>query len=1353
MLFSFSNGRMLVMVILCLFLNKNHAQLREPFSHLNVPLEENAFFLPQSFNTVRMPNAYADTTTLTASRCAALFMSMGRASIDSTHVLTDFSGFRERKDSAAHSVGCYSLALMDLEYFDLQANALSDGMVYRQDGHFYHAPGCAQSPCIKHESLLLWVDAPTVHAQIYHFVMSQESYISNYGDKADSVFVDFDDGLGWRVLLPEAVMIVDYSAEQRDRVVRCKLYRSNRPVKFSRCKLLFTEEYDVCANSDFPFPTNSPWPSETSNPWDVSTTLGETHVTGRAYTLVSADGVFDKPFVFVEGIDFGIDRDGHPIHDWYRHGTFGWCEFVSGFQDPNVNDDIIYGYDDLHLLPELLSAARDGGYDLVLIDFFDGATWLQHNSALVQHVIRLCNDYKIGHEPIVVAGASMGGVLSRHALRTMELNGEDHCTRLWISMDAPHEGAHIPLSLQHAIRFSLEHGQEAAQLFRDRYLLRPAATQMLDAQVFHSLHNYNEWYSTIREMGYPQKCRTVALSNGMANGFGLNYYNDELMDWECNAAGLVHSKMLLLPESGDAYNSLSLPGNPVMAHFKLPVVGAEAIGDEWYFWLGGVGLGVLDLIDIDEEIVHTSVATPNRDYAPGGKRNTIQVFAKALNQGLDDLEESLAGISFCGNVTPSDYNPDHTFVLSQSAVGLQLQDPYLDVEEYLWQHPEENHFDRMCFAQNHNENHTEITQQNIQVVLEELIAPEASALDTVLNSSSPNNGVFNFGRPEYSYIRSVHIHDDGHVLVNAMMNTHYNQANDYVSMQSHFELNTLPCSPEVIRVDNNGLLSIGDAVEEYRTGQLTIGRDSKLIIGNNGRVVVHEGSTLVIEDGGMLEIAPGGVLQIESGNVIIRSGGICRLMGLPNDAYTHRLILSGNDARILLDAGQIQLEDLVQLKMEEGVLETGYLEVAPYTSAYLDMGHNARFAWSGHGPDDLILKIMDSAQLRNTQWMQGKIELSNGLVDLTYHGAIRTDAWLSATNVHFFASDLWEAEFSEVLKLNGSAIFQDCRFEHVELRSLESKLTVRNSDFIGPNSGIQLFEGAFLITGCEFENATCNSTDLQAPSIVADSKFNYNSGLIDWSATELFIRNCDFESSENSVIDKTDGLLSVKCSNFKSCGPITVSTARLDMSTLLHGGKNSFRSVSDCVVLNDAYGLYLEEGANDFAGCYHRVLEGTYDTSCVELECDFELMAQGNHWGFDFDGISQENGLMFPPHNMIRVSSIEPSVCAGWEAGISCHMTLIDLSPIEPVRCHDVIKQQASTPSMDSTMKSFLEGKSVSDFCCEISVYDIHGRLVTSCFFEEGSFFSESSFSLASGLYVFIARGDVETYSLRRFIE
>jgi len=139
--------RKLILAMLCLIVNAMNAQLRDPFTHLNLSSSTTGFFIPQSFNTVRMPDPYSDTTTINASQCAALFMSMGRASLDSTHVLADFSGFRERKDSVAHSAGCYSLALMDLRYDDLRSTALSDGSMYREDGQFYHAPGCSQSPC------------------------------------------------------------------------------------------------------------------------------------------------------------------------------------------------------------------------------------------------------------------------------------------------------------------------------------------------------------------------------------------------------------------------------------------------------------------------------------------------------------------------------------------------------------------------------------------------------------------------------------------------------------------------------------------------------------------------------------------------------------------------------------------------------------------------------------------------------------------------------------------------------------------------------------------------------------------------------------------------------------------------------------------------------------------------------------------------------------------------------------------------------------------------------------------------------------------------------------------------------
>ncbi|MFM7235086.1 MAG: hypothetical protein ACKOZM_10920, partial [Flavobacteriales bacterium] len=957
-----------------------------------------------------MPDPFSDTTSLTASQCAALFMSMGRASLDSTHVLADFSGFREHKDSVAHSEGCYSLALMDLRFNDFHPDAMTNGWMYRENGNFYQTAGCTSSPCAEYESLVLWVDAPHIASKVYHFVLSASSLVSNYESAIDSMYIDFDDGFGWRVLNAGQHYEIDYTEGDRNRSVRFRLHRAENATKYSTCVLKNDEEYDVCSSSQFPLPDLPPWTSSGDNPWDVETEADGEMVMGRAYTLISQDGVFDKPFVFVEGIDFGLDRDGHAIHDWLRHGTFGWCEFSSGFQDPDVNDDIIYGYDDLHLMPQLLQSIREEGYDIVLIDFHDGATWLQHNSALVQHVIRLCNEYKSGQESNVVAGASMGGVISRHALRTMELNGEEHCTRLWISMDAPHEGAHIPLALQYAIRFSADHGEEQAQLFRERYLLRPAARQMLDAQVFNSTVDHDAWYGPLREMGYPQSCRSLALSNGMGNGQGLNYASNELMDWECSNGGLTHSKFLLLPENGDPFNSLSIPGFPLVAHFRAPLVGWEAAGDELYTWFGFLLLGVIDMIDIDEEIIYTPAGIANRDYAPGGKRNTIQTYAAAINTGLARMEEALGDFDYCADVSPDDYNASHAFVLTQSAVGIISEDPYLNVADYLWEHPDENYFNRVWFAQGHNENHTELTDENLEVVLEEVLAPEHTALDTALTVASANGGVFNYGRPEFPYLSNIHVHDGGRLHVNAMMNTHFNEANDYLSQDFHFEATTMDCTPIIIRVDEDGELQVGDALEEYRTGQITIGRDSRLIIGSNGKLTIHPGSTVIIQEGGALEVLPGGTIECMSGTISIRAGGSCDFQGMSNQNYEHIIALSGHDARWLFDGGQLHIAENTTVSNSLNVSETGYLEVNVGTENMLHMEENAKLHLCGAGYDDEILRILHGAHLQNANWMLGTIQLSNGRVDLTHNGAIYTDARLEAENVWFYASDQWEAD-------------------------------------------------------------------------------------------------------------------------------------------------------------------------------------------------------------------------------------------------------------------------------------------------------------------------------------------------------
>lgn len=1322
---NFRIGRKVAYTLLCLFQTAfMNAQLRVPFTELDASVVGHGFFFPQSHNTVKDPDPYSDQYILTASQCASLFMSFGRACLDSTHVLADFSGFREHKDNVAHSEGCWSMALLDIEYVDFRADALQAGLVYRSDGNFQHNEGCAASPCLWKDALVLWVDAPHIAARAYRFKMPAAASISNYESIPQSVLIDFDDGLGWRVLLAEQVYDVDYSDELRDRVVRCELRRDGYAVKRSSCMLRSASELDPCSTTTFPYPDFAPWTSDEAHPWDLQVNTDEGTVNGRAYTLLSTDGVFDKPFVFVEGIDFGLDRDGHPIHEEHRHGTFGWCEFTSGFQDPDVTDDLVYGYDDLHLMPELLQQIRDYGYDIVLVDFHDGAAALQQNAALVEEVIRLCNEYKLANNALVVSGASMGGVITRYALRHMELNGEDHCVRLWVSFDAPHIGAHIPRALQESIKFNLEHGQEQAQLFRDRYLLRPAARQMLDVQVFSGLNEYDDWYGQLNEMGYPQNCRTIAISNGLANGDGLHYAEERMLDWDCDAAGMVFEKQYLYHEGGDAYNALSLNNFYVLGDFRTTLAGMEAVGDEVYFWFGGLLIGALDVVDIDHDMVMTPAGTINRDYAPGGKRNTLQTLAAAINQGVHEFEENWNVDFLCDDVFPSDYNRDHAFVLSGSAVGIALDNPYQNLEQYMDEHAEENYFDRVLFAQDHNENHTELTPTNLAFIADEVLGFDRTPLDTALTTQSLNGGVFNFGRPEYGYLQSTHVHSGGRLLVNAFLPTHFDESGDYISTDNHFELSTLGCTPAVVLIDHEGFFEIGDQAAEYRTAQLTLNRDSRMVIGNQGTLRIFEGSILVVEEGATLEVMPGGSVEVFNGSIIIHAGAKVHFMNSSNTMVNHEITLSGSDARLFFDGGELHLDDWVTLSMSQQPETNGCIEVAQGTENVLHMESNSKFKWAGKSNENVILRLNNGAHFQNANWTLGEIHLSHGKVDLTYNGALYTDASLSATDVHFFASDQWGTTSTEVWVWFNTCAFDSCIFEHVRLHNQSGKTRLTHCEFLGIDAGFFAYEGRYSAEACFFDGNGIESNELQLPSSIKQSVFINNAHVRDWSNTLLNLEECDFSNGSVPCIEKFDGGINLRCNMIHSTQGIVAHDAWVNMSSSDGSGYNVFDDVPVCLELDHASDLMLIKGFNNFSGYTEKIFSGTIDSMCIaDDDCAMHWDAQYNMWGMlgASNQLSTYEGLLFPTSDMFDVVATGTANCSGYEMDGGCQIWFSDESPWYNKECpagldfdrqtvdHELISDEIPWRIIGAEQGLLISGKQA---CVRCSVFDCSGRLL-----------------------------------------
>lgn len=200
----------------------------------------------------------------------------------------------------------------------------------------------------------------------------------------------------------------------------------------------------------------------------------------------------------------------------------------------------------------LNQAIEDEDYDLVFIDFVNSTDFIQRNALMVEEVIRRVNQLKVGNEKNAVLGMSMGGLVGRYALRHMEMEGETHETKLYISHDTPHQGANVPLAAQALVRhlvgeeislpvffslfnvnlFDLE--DNFPELSEGLELLQsPAAQQMLVYQLQGVGDNVSIDHTTLhgsflneyKSMGYPQQdnIRNIAIANGTECGSPLDF--------------------------------------------------------------------------------------------------------------------------------------------------------------------------------------------------------------------------------------------------------------------------------------------------------------------------------------------------------------------------------------------------------------------------------------------------------------------------------------------------------------------------------------------------------------------------------------------------------------------------------------------------------------------------------------------------------------------------------------------------------------------------------------------------------------------------------------------------------------
>jgi hypothetical protein len=193
---------------------------------------------------------------------------------------------------------------------------------------------------------------------------------------------------------------------------------------------------------------------------------------------------------------------------------------------PNYSFDyFVYKLLDVPLNGSTFWSALIGEYDIVFLDYTNGVDDIFRNARLLEQVIEWANAQKANvpdAQPNVVLGVSMGGLVSRVALRRMEVEGKSHDTRLYISLDSPHKGANVPPAYQ-ALAWTINSYLSFVDPSLSHFLFAPATKQMLKYypdpanKTFTSSH-HNAFMAQYDALGFPTTTRNVAIANGSNAG-------------------------------------------------------------------------------------------------------------------------------------------------------------------------------------------------------------------------------------------------------------------------------------------------------------------------------------------------------------------------------------------------------------------------------------------------------------------------------------------------------------------------------------------------------------------------------------------------------------------------------------------------------------------------------------------------------------------------------------------------------------------------------------------------------------------------------------------------------------------
>ena len=625
-------------------------------------------------------------------------------SIDSIYefskTLNRLESFVDKNDNRNYKRKSIPISVIDVSYNEIKSDAFEKNILQVEDSKIKNTNSKENPYLTKNLYVATALKDKIFHGSNVSFVFEDTFYYTNKDTKNSIYEIDFDDGYGFREIEFGQTINVSYSCVGEKTLKLKKTDKNNQRTSatlraIANGTLITTFTVLVQALS-IPQPTFTIPESELTFQVPSNYPYGGVQAKGKAYVRTS-DGTTNikNPIIIMNGFDPENEKDYDEIYDLMNRQNFAEC---------------------LHT----------NGYDLIILVFSAGGTYIERNAYVLKGLIENINARKTTQNQLVIVGPSMGGLISRYALAYMEKNNINHDTRLFVSFDSPQNGANIPLGVQYWFQFFSSMNSTVKGKY-DNLLCSPAARQMLvcHAAYFPSFNNPARvaFEQSLNNIGYPSKLRKIAIANGSGNAYGQRKDNGTIFNPTDQIVKWTHRHWKVDIDG----NSWAVPNiSPYTKIFD------GMIDIVWFaFWEPN-----------DKSMtVHISGTYPY-DNSPGGTTNTMGEMAASDTDGYGTIETDISNHSFIPTVSSLAINTSDLFHNISTDPNIMSKTP----------------FNAIYYPVNTNEEHVYISEACVSWLFNELVPDNIELSDNSWNTGEVRAGNSITLKPGFSTVPGKTFH-------------------------------------------------------------------------------------------------------------------------------------------------------------------------------------------------------------------------------------------------------------------------------------------------------------------------------------------------------------------------------------------------------------------------------------------------------------------------------------------------------------------------------------------------------------------------------------------------------------------